>query len=180
LGKQRPTALGKLRTRAHVLADLSINYVERQVLLCGFSVERTQRDYGYDLTLTSYNERAEIEPGPVYVQVKATDRVPFLASGRGISWPISRRDLRLWLREAYPVVLVIYDGRKERAYWLAVQDYFAERPTAELFGAGEWINVHIPVSQRLDPRSIRRITQRKNELHRQFERKVHRHAPPAD
>ena len=34
---------GKMRTRAHVLADLSINYVERQVLLCGFSVDRVHR-----------------------------------------------------------------------------------------------------------------------------------------
>jgi hypothetical protein len=68
-----------------VLADLSINHVERQVLLCGFSVERTQRDYGYDLTLTSHTEEGEIEPGWIYVQVKASDRMPWLASGKEIS-----------------------------------------------------------------------------------------------
>ena len=37
---------GKRRTRAHVLADLSINHVERHVLLCGFSVDRVEHDYG--------------------------------------------------------------------------------------------------------------------------------------
>jgi hypothetical protein len=110
-----------------VLADLSINHVERQVLLCGFSVERTQRDYGYDLTLVSYNKAGEIEPGLVYMQVKATDQLPWLAGGKQMSWPVSRRDLRLWLQEAYPVVLVIYDGRKEQAYWLSLQEYFANR-----------------------------------------------------
>ncbi len=29
------TPVGKTRTREHVLADLSINHVERQALLCG-------------------------------------------------------------------------------------------------------------------------------------------------
>ncbi len=47
---------GKRRTRAHVLADLSINHVERQVLLCGFSVDRVQHDYGYDLTMATYSD----------------------------------------------------------------------------------------------------------------------------
>ena len=73
---------GKLRTRAHVLADVSINYVERQVLLCGFSVDRVQHDYGYDLTMTTYQDTGEIEPGAVYIQVKATDRLPRLSVSR--------------------------------------------------------------------------------------------------
>jgi hypothetical protein len=39
----------KRRTREHVIADLSVNHVERQALLCGFSVERIRVDYGIDL-----------------------------------------------------------------------------------------------------------------------------------
>jgi Domain of unknown function (DUF4365) len=151
LAKQRPTPPGKRRTREHVLADLSINYVERQILQCGFSAERTERDYGYDLTVATYNETGEIEPGLVYVQVKAADQLPWLAGAKDFSWPVSRRDLRLWLREAYPVVLVVYEGRTERAYWLSVQDHFAGRTAAELFGAGEWIRVHISATQRFKP-----------------------------
>jgi len=57
---------GKTRTRAHVLADLSINHVDRQVLMCGFSVERVQHDYGYDLTMSTYSDIGELEPGGVY------------------------------------------------------------------------------------------------------------------
>jgi hypothetical protein len=86
-----------------VLADLSINHVERQVLLCGFSVDRVQHDYGYDLTVATHNDAGEIEPGAVYLQVKATDRLPRLAGGATIPWLVSRRDLRLWLEEVYPV-----------------------------------------------------------------------------
>ena len=102
---------GKTRTRAHVLADLSINHVERQVLLCGFSVNRVQHDYGYDLTMATYrDDTGEFEPGNVYIQVKATDRLPRHADGRTIPWRVSRRDLKLWLAERYPVILVVYDG----------------------------------------------------------------------
>jgi hypothetical protein len=58
---------GKTRTCEHVLADLSINYVERQVLQCGFSIDRVQHDYGYDLTMATYNHAGEVEPGAVYI-----------------------------------------------------------------------------------------------------------------
>jgi hypothetical protein len=91
---------GKTRTRGHVLADLSINHVERQVLLCGFSVDRVQHDYGYDLTMATYSDAGEYEPGNVYIQVKATDSLPRLADGKAIAWSVSRRDLKLWLAEA--------------------------------------------------------------------------------
>ena len=38
------------------------------------------------------------------------DSLPRLANGQTIAWGISRRDLKLWLAEAYPVILVVYDG----------------------------------------------------------------------
>jgi hypothetical protein len=88
---------GKLRTRAHVLADLSINHVERQVLLCGCSVPRIYSDYGYDLIMSTFKPSGEIEGGNVFFQVKATDSLPLLADHKTISWVVSRRDLRLWL-----------------------------------------------------------------------------------
>ena len=151
----------KTRTRGHVLADLSINHVERQVLRCGFSADRVQHDYGYDLTMASYSDSGEFEPGAVYIQVKATDRLPQLADGRAIPWPVSRRDLKLWLAETYPVILVVYDGQRDRAFWIHIQAYFAER-TPELFAGGETVSVRIPMSQRLNPRGIRAIARAKN------------------
>lgn len=154
--------LGKLRTREHVLADLSINYVERQVLLCGGAVVRNPVDYGYDLILFSFNPRGEVEGGYTFFQVKATDNLPLLADGKTISWVISRRDLLLWLNEVCPVILVVYDGSRDRAFWLHVQAYFAGRPTADLFLAGQTVNVHIRLSDRLNRRSIHEINRRKN------------------
>jgi hypothetical protein len=160
------TMTRKLRTRGHVLADLSVNHVERQALLCGFSVERTQHDYGYDLTMETYNDIGEFEPGLVYIQVKATDRLPLLAGGKTISWPVSRRDLKLWLEETYPVILVVYDGQKDRAYWIHIQAYLLGLATPELFAQGESLNVHIPIRSRLNPRALRAIAHTKNVVHK--------------
>ena len=55
----------KTRTREHVIADLSINHVERQLLLCGCSGQRMHVDYGYDLSMYSFNAQGEVEPGNV-------------------------------------------------------------------------------------------------------------------
>jgi hypothetical protein len=148
-----------------VLADLSINYVERQVLLCGCSVQRIYSDYGYDLMVSTFKPTGEIQGGQVFFQVKATDSLPLLADKKSIPWVVSRRDLRLWLNEAYPVILAVYDGQRDRAYWLHVQAHFVDRPSVDLFLAGGTINVHLPVSNRLNRRSIQLIVQRKNAIH---------------
>jgi hypothetical protein len=77
---------GKRRTRAHVLADLSVNYVERQALLCGFSVERVVHDYGIDLLLSTYSRGGVIQNGYVALQLKATDSPQRVANGSAMSY----------------------------------------------------------------------------------------------
>lgn len=47
--------LRKQRTRQHVIADLSVNYVERVILEEGHSFERPANDYGYDLVMTTHD-----------------------------------------------------------------------------------------------------------------------------
>jgi hypothetical protein len=89
-----------------VISDLSINYLERYVLFAGYTLHRVYFDYGYDLAMFTYGQSGEAEPGLAFFQVKATDRLPLLQNGKTISWPVSRRDLKLWLSEAYPVTLV--------------------------------------------------------------------------
>jgi hypothetical protein len=170
------TARGKTRTREHVLADLSINYVERHVLLSGHSVMRVQPDYGYDLVMFTHNAFGEVEAGHVYFQVKATDRLPLLKDGTTVSWPVSRRDLRLWLEEPLPVILVVYDGRRDRASWVHLQDYFSGSQAADLFPAGEWVSVRIPGSSRLGRQAIQKVARQKRLMHQQLLRKEGPHA----
>jgi hypothetical protein len=162
-----PSIRGKTRTREHVLADLGVNHVERQVLLCGFSVDRVQHDYGYDLSMATYNHGDEYEPGGVYFQVKATERLRRIAGGQTISWSLSRRDLKLWLEEAYPVILVVYDGQNDCAYWIHIQAYIRGR-TPELFAGGETIAVHVPIGNRLQPEAILAIAHSKNAIHKRI------------
>jgi hypothetical protein len=46
----------KRRTREHVIADLSVHHVEGLALKCGYTVQRTIADYGYDLRLETFSE----------------------------------------------------------------------------------------------------------------------------
>ncbi len=46
----------KRRTRQHVIADQSVNYVERFIIDEGHTVQRLAPDYGYDLIPFTYDE----------------------------------------------------------------------------------------------------------------------------
>ena len=83
---------GKRQTREHVIADLSVDFVERQMLLCGHTVERPRHNYGYELYLTTYDANGEPEDGEVRMQLKATDALPLLKDGQAISWKVLRSD----------------------------------------------------------------------------------------
>jgi hypothetical protein len=89
----------KRRTRDHVIADLSVNHVERHALLCGFVVERVVHDYGIDLELFTFNRVGEIEEGHVLLQLKASDRFEIRAGQATFAFRIERGDLVLWLAQ---------------------------------------------------------------------------------
>jgi Domain of unknown function (DUF4365) len=107
MARRRSVTERKIRTREHVLADLSANYVEKQALQCSFAAERDRFDYGIDLTVKTFNRRGEVENGRIYFQLKATDRLKIRPTDGGIPCRIERADLLHWLEEAFPVVLVL-------------------------------------------------------------------------
>ena len=82
---RRPLPPRKRRTREHVIADLSINHVERQILLRGFAVNRMQTDYGIDLLMLTNTSEGEVEIGQVLFQVKATDSLQLVQEGQAIA-----------------------------------------------------------------------------------------------
>jgi hypothetical protein len=61
VARKVPSIRRKVRTREHVIAELAVNHVERQALLCGYSVERVVHDYGIDLILFTYSPEGETE-----------------------------------------------------------------------------------------------------------------------
>src|SRR4051812_32165437 len=108
----------KRRTREHVIADLSVNHVERMVLRAGFVVHEYRHDYGIDMEISTFDKNGEVEPGVIYVQVKATDDMPRMRRERALSLAIDERDLRAWAMRLHPVILVLYDAQRDLAYWI--------------------------------------------------------------
>src|SRR5262245_47846532 len=153
----------KRRTREHVIADLSVNHVERLVLRCGWTAERTRHDYGLDLVMRTYTANGEIESGSVWFQLKATDRLPRSADKQSIPVRLEWRDLLSWVNDPMPVILVVYDAALEKAYWLHVQQYFRAHRWAERAGGATTVTVHVPVRNVLDAAALRQFARLRDE-----------------
>ena len=65
----------KRRTRQHVIADLSVHYLEGFILEAGHTAHRLGSDYGYDLLVSTFDEQGYAESGSIYFQFKAMERL---------------------------------------------------------------------------------------------------------
>lgn len=65
----------KRRTRQHVIAAQSVNFVERFIIDEGHTAQRQEHDYGYDLHLITYDGRGYVEAGSVFLQLKAAENL---------------------------------------------------------------------------------------------------------
>ncbi len=116
----------KQRTRQHVIADLSAHHVEGYILEEGHTAQRLSSEYSYDLLLRTFDEQGYPEAGLVYIQLKATESLQ--AIGSAYVFDVDIRDYHLWIREELPVILILFDATRRKAYWLDVQRYFQEDP----------------------------------------------------
>src|SRR5258708_16361384 len=119
----------KRRTREHIIADLSIHHVERFILEEGHTVQRLGSDYGYDLIVWTFDDRGYAEPGAIYAQLKAMETLK--ENGSDYVYDLDIRDYNLWVREENPVILILFDAIRRRAFWLPVQRYFREDSTRQ-------------------------------------------------
>jgi hypothetical protein len=158
----------KRRTRQHVIADLSINHVERFVLRCGYSVERIRYDYGTDLSVSTYNAAGEIENGVIYIQVKATD-ISFAASVQKIPIVLQTKDLDLWLQEPMPFILILYDAQEDVAYWYYLQATLSELDLSLL---GNTYTVYLEKQNILDEVAVEMFATYKNRVLHQIQESI--------
>jgi Domain of unknown function (DUF4365) len=158
-----------------VIADLSVNHVERFVLRCGHSIERPRSDYGLDLSMVTYNRRGEIQNGFVYFQLKATENIPVRRSQRSIPFAVQRAHLLHWLAEPQPVILIVYDARLDRAYWVYVQAHFEAMKGFRLSKIGKSTTVHVDVRNVVDESAIRKFVSYREQVTRQQRGKIHHH-----
>jgi|ERR1700677_2965634 len=119
-------AAKKRRVREHVIADLSVNHVVYHVLKAGYTIEVTRADYGYDGSIVTFNRKGEIENGNIFIQLKATDSIGRFKNKNGFAFSVSKKDLNLWHQEPFPVYFVLFDAKKEKAYWIYFQKYLTK------------------------------------------------------
>ncbi len=142
----------KRRTRQHVIADQSVNYVERFIIDEGHKTQRLEKDYGYDLLLFTYDDRGYAEPGVAFPQLKASETLT--RSGSHYVYGLDTRDYHLWMAEKELVFLVLFDATHRRAYWLHVQSYFRKDASRRPIKGARTVRVHVPRRQAIGRRGL--------------------------
>ncbi len=153
-----------------MIADLSVNYVERFVLLCGHTIEKFTSDYGYDLIICTYSDNGELENGNIYVQLKATENIRLTDGGQSASFSLEKKDLVTWLSEPLPVILIVYDAVRDCAYWLYIQEYFENKKNFDIKKVKKYQNVSIPVKNRVSRRSVIKFVKFKKNILKQIDK----------
>jgi hypothetical protein len=111
----------KQRTREHVIADMSFHHLGYRVVQCGFTFEADKADYGYDGAIFTFDKHGQIENSYMFVQLKATDKTKFSSDRKRVIFRVSRKDINLWQDEIVPVCLIVFDAKRETAYWVYFQ-----------------------------------------------------------
>ena len=106
----------KRRVRSHVIADMSYHHLAYLIVSATFTVEATRSDYGYDLSIFTFDAAGEYENGNIFVQLKATDHIKMAGDGRSVVFRIAKSDIYTWESEPFPVYLVVFDVKNECAY----------------------------------------------------------------
>lgn len=155
MAKGHKSDTGKRRTREHVIADLGVHHVEGHVLRAGYTMHRIVHDYGLDETIRTYNRRGEAENGLIWLQIKATDHPRRAKGDATLAVRVERPDLLNWMNELYPVIFVIYDTTRDRAFWLHVQEYVSGGTIFELARTGASVTIRVSLKQAIDQEAIR-------------------------
>jgi Domain of unknown function (DUF4365) len=162
---------GKQRTRAHVIADQSVNHVERYIIDEGHRAERLSSDYGYDLALYTHDPDGYTEPGLALLQLKASESLS--ESAGHYVFDLDVRDCRLWLLETMPVILVLYDASGRRACWLHVQGYFRRDEARLPRRRTKTIRVKVPRRQPFTRKAVAVIRELKQQIARRSLELIH-------
>lgn len=152
----------KQRTRQHVIADLSVHHVEGFILDEGHTAQRFGSDYSYDLIMSTFDAAGFTEPGSVYFQLKAAESLHVV--GSTYVFDVDMRDYNLWIQEEFPVVLVLFDASRRKAYWLAIQRYFHEDAARKPKKGAKFVRVHVPKRQAINRPAIARMRELKRQM----------------
>ena len=149
--------MGKQRTRGHIIEDLGFNHIEKQILLAGYILRRnSQNDYGYDGGIHTFNEQGEVENFFMWFQLKSTDHIQLSPKKSALVFDLSRQDLELWLYSKNPVLLILFDAQKDKAYFIDLQAYFKENRMT-LKNVRKFVRVYIPEKPIFDSIAVQEL-----------------------
>ena len=116
------------------------------------TAQRIEKDYGYDLLCFTYDKQGYAEPDLFFVQLKAAGSLQ--AIGSDYVFDLDIRDYNLWIREEMPVILVLFDASRRRAYWLHIQGYFDTSAARQPKKGTKTIRIQVPMRQAVSRRAI--------------------------
>ena len=145
MSKAKEEAERPRRTREHIIASQSYNYIEKFFIDKGHTVDRPGEDYGYDMIVSTFDDQGYLENGEIRIQLKASDSFRYIKNKTCIAFPITRKHYELWTNELMPVFLILYDAHEKKAYWLHVWKYFDSAPSRKPKARVRTVTLRIPV-----------------------------------
>ncbi len=145
--------------------------MEGFILREGHTPCRLTPDYGYDLVLFTHDGQGYLEPGPAYLQLKAAEMLP--AVGADYVFDLDVRDYHLWMREEVPVILILFDASRTRAFWIQVQAYFHGNATRRPKKGAKTVRVRVPARQVVNRRAVGQWRELKRQALQQPAGEVH-------
>ena len=140
------------------------HHVEGFILEEGHAVQRLTSDYSYDLVMSTFDGSGYAEPGSVYFQLKAAEKLQ--AVGSAYVFDVDVRDYNLWIQEDMPVILVLFDASRRRAYWLCVQRYFDDDVSRLPRKGAKTVRVRVPKRQAMNRMAVEKMRELKTDMRR--------------
>lgn len=156
---KKKDASGPRRTREHVIASQSHNYVEKFFIDKGHTIDRPSEDYGIDLYANTFDGDGYPEAGSIPLQLKASEHMRYSKDRSYISFNVEVKHYEYWMKQTMPVFLILYDAKDSKAYWLYVQTYFVKgkKPVK----TSETITVRVPTANEFTESAVDYMQSRK-------------------
>jgi hypothetical protein len=90
-----------------------------------------------------------------YFQLKASDSPRVVTSRDSIALRLDWRDVVFWLNEWMPIILVVYDARRDIAWWLYLQEGLRNQIRERARRSTQRLTIYVPLANVLDSRAIR-------------------------
>ncbi len=126
--------------------------MERFIIDEGHTAQTMEKDYGYDLLLFTCDEQGYSEPEFTSLQVKAAELLH--AVGSDYVFDISIRDYNFWMLEQMPVILILFDAGRRRAFWVCIQSDFHQAAGHRPKKGMKKVRVRVPKRRYVNRRAI--------------------------